>query len=120
MSKNPITHIELSATDPKSAGQFYGGLFDWKITEVPEMNYTMFENEEGHGGGFVTVGEQGYSAGDIVPYVTVEDIEATLARVEELGGSTDVGKTEIPGMGWYAIFSDPTGNRVGLYTGLEQ
>jgi predicted enzyme related to lactoylglutathione lyase len=28
-----------------------------------------------------------------------------------------VPKTEIPGMGWYAIFSDPTGNRIGLFTG---
>jgi ferritin-like metal-binding protein YciE len=25
-------------------------------------------------------------------------------------------KTEIPGMGWYAIFADPTGNRLGLFS----
>jgi predicted enzyme related to lactoylglutathione lyase len=120
MSKHPITHIELSAVDPKTAGKFYGDLFGWKVEEVPEMNYVMFENEEGHGGGFVSVGEQGFSAGDILPYVSVDDIDAALARVGELGGSTVVGKTEIPGMGWYAIFTDPTGNRVGLYIGMEQ
>ena len=33
-----------------------------------------------------------------------------------LGASTLVPKTEIPGTGWFAIFTDPTGNRMALYT----
>jgi predicted enzyme related to lactoylglutathione lyase len=27
-----------------------------------------------------------------------------------------VPKTEIPGIGWFGVFTDPTGNKVGLYT----
>jgi predicted enzyme related to lactoylglutathione lyase len=120
MSQHPITHIELSAKDPSGAGKFYGDLFGWKIVEMPEMNYVTFESEEGHGGGFVTVGEQGFEVGDIVPYVTVPDIDAALARAEELGGKMLMPKTEIPGVGWFAHFSDPTGNRLALYTSLEE
>jgi predicted enzyme related to lactoylglutathione lyase len=120
MFQHPITHIELSAKDPSGAGKFYGDLFGWKIVEMPEMNYVTFESEEGHGGGFVTVGEQGFEVGDIVPYVTVPDIDAALARAEELGGKMLMPKTEIPGVGWFAHFSDPTGNRLALYTSLEE
>jgi predicted enzyme related to lactoylglutathione lyase len=28
-------------------------------------------------------------------------------------------KTEIPGFGWFGMFMDPTGNRVGLYTSMN-
>jgi predicted enzyme related to lactoylglutathione lyase len=27
---------------------------------------------------------------------------------------------EIPGAGWLAVFTDPMGNRIGLYTGMPQ
>ena len=49
-------------------------------------------------------------------YVGTDDIEASLAKAESLGGSTIVPKTEIPGQGWFAVFTDPTGNRMALYT----
>ena len=45
----------------------------------------------------------------------VDDIEATLAKVGQLGGTTLVPKQEVPGMGWFAWFKDPEGNVVGLW-----
>ena len=45
-----------------------------------------------------------------------EEIEK---KIESLGGQTLLPKTEIPNIGWFALFADPTGNRVGLFTGLE-
>jgi predicted enzyme related to lactoylglutathione lyase len=35
---------------------------------------------------------------------------------EALGGKILTPRSEIPGMGWYGLFSDPTGNLVGLFT----
>jgi hypothetical protein len=52
-------------------------------------------------------------------YVGTDDIEATLAKAETLGGEILVPKSEIPGQGWFGMFSDPTGNQIGLFTGLE-
>ena len=43
MSKHPIVHIEFSAENLESAGQFYTDLFGWKITQMPDMGYAMFE-----------------------------------------------------------------------------
>jgi predicted enzyme related to lactoylglutathione lyase len=28
-------------------------------------------------------------------------------------------KTEIPHVGWWGVFSDPTGNRIALYTSMR-
>jgi predicted enzyme related to lactoylglutathione lyase len=51
------------------------------------------------------------------PVVTidVDDIDATLARVEELGGSTVQGRQEVGEMGWSAYFKDAEGNVMGLW-----
>lgn len=119
MSAHPIVHFEFSAADREAAGQFYHELFGWKITQDQEMNYAMFESPEGVGGGLNPVSENN-PAGTVIVYVGTEDIEASLAKAETLGANTIVPKSEIPGMGWFAMFSDPTGNVVGLYTSINQ
>ena len=50
-------------------------------------------------------------------YLANDDIEKTLAKAEALGGEVVVSKMEIPGVGWYGFFTDPSGNRIGLFTG---
>lgn len=115
MPKHPIIHIEFSAHSLEAAAQFYAELFDWKMQPMPEMNYTTFEAEGGPGGGFDPVSEQ-IPAGLVLVYVATDDIEASLAKAESLGGKTIVPKTEIPHVGWFGIFLDPTGNSVGLFT----
>jgi len=79
--------------------------------------------EGGPGGGFVEVGQSGvpieYKTDSFLVYVSTDDIDATLAKVESLGGKTLMPKTEIPQVGWWGVFSDPTGNRVALYTSLR-
>lgn len=120
MSRHPIVHIELSTQDSAESAKFYGGLFGWKTQAVPEMNYTTFDTGEGSpGGGFNPLGEQ-VKAGEVFIAVGTDDIDASLAKAESLGGATVVPKTEIPQTGWFALFRDPTGNRVGLFTGMEQ
>lgn len=118
MSKHNIVHIEFSAQELGSAGKFYGDLFGWKIEQVPEMNYATFETKDGLGGGLNPVGEN-YPAGTVLVYVGTDDIEASLEKAESLGGKSVTPKTEIPGMGWFALFTDPTGNLVGLFKDLE-
>ena len=118
MSKHPIVHIEFSAKDRVVAGKFYGEVFGWKITQDEKMNYGMFEYEDGRGGGFNPVSDQ-YPAGTVTVYIHADDIEATLQKIEAHGGKTIIPKSEIPGVGWFAFFNDPTGNTVALLTGIE-
>ncbi len=117
MSKHPFVHIEISAKNLDAASKFYTDLFGWKVDFLPEMNYTTFEPGEGVGGGFNPVTAEN-PAGTVIVYIGTDDIEATLAKIAQLGGKTLVPKTEIPGMGWFAIFADPTGNKIGLFTAI--
>lgn len=116
MSDHPIAHIEFSANDPEETGKFYNELFDWKLESMPQMDYVTFETEPGRGGGFPRVDNETIKPGDVIVYVQTDDIQASLAKVEMLGGKTLQPKTEIPEIGWFAFFTDPTGNRVALFT----
>ena len=117
MSSHPIVQVEFSAKDLEAAAKFYAALFGWKTESMPEMNYVTFEAEGGPGGGFNPLSEQ-VKAGDVLVYVATDDVQASLAKAESLGGKTLVPKTEIPKIGWFGIFADPTGNMVGLFTGM--
>ncbi len=119
MSKHTIIHVEFSTSDREASGKFYSELFGWKVQQIPEMNYATFDTGEGVGGGLNPV-QEGYPAGTVAVYVQSDDIEATLEKAEALGGKTIVPKSEIPGVGWFAFFADPTGNQIGLLTTLPE
>jgi predicted enzyme related to lactoylglutathione lyase len=120
MSSHPIVHIELSTSNHRESADFYSKIFGWDTQHDEEMNYTMWGTGEGQlGGGFNPVSDD-LPAGTVIVYIGTDDIEASLATIGANGGSTIVPKTEIPGMGWFALFQDPSGNTVGLYTGMGQ
>lgn len=119
MSKRNIVHVEIPAVNTESAGKFYADLFGWKTQPMPEMNYVMWEAGEGDEyGGFPQVSEEN-PAGQVLIYIASDDIDADLKKVEKLGGKVLRPKVEIPGMGWYGVFQDPTGNVLALYTSLK-
>lgn len=116
MSKRNIVHVEIPAADQTAAGTFYQQLFGWKITPIPEMNYTMWESSDAvSSGGFPGVSQE-FPAGQVIVYIDSDDIDADLKQVEKLGGKVVRVKEEIPGFGWFGIFRDPTGNILALYT----
>lgn len=118
MSKRNVVHVEIPAVHVESAGKFYESLFGWKIQSMPEINYTGWEAGDGSGGGFPEVSETN-PAGQVLVYIASDDIEVDLKNVERLGGKIIHPKTEIPQTGWFAIFMDPTGNMLGLYTSMH-
>ena len=115
VSKRNVVHVEIPAADVPAASKFYQDLFGWKMEHAAEFDYTLWEDGSGYGGGFTKVSDES-PAGQVVVYIQSDDIEADLKRVEALGGSVVVPKTEIPGTGWFAHFKDPTGNLLALYT----
>jgi predicted enzyme related to lactoylglutathione lyase len=124
VSNHPIVHIEFPATDPKADGHFYATVFGWKVETDPSYDYTMFSAEGGPGGGFPKAGGAGgpvtYNVGQPLVYIGTDDIDASLAKVKSHGGKVVAPKMEIPGVGWFAIFSDPAGNHVALFTNLPR
>jgi len=117
MSKHQIVHIEFSAKDPIEMRNFYSNLFGWETDHMEDMDYVTFEGGDGPGGDFPRVGEN-IKAGSVLVYISTDDVDISLAKAESLGGMILTPKTEIPMTGWFGIFSDPSGNAVGLFQSL--
>ena len=120
MAHGDITHVEIPADDPERAKAFYSGLFGWEIGDMPGFEgYSMWMAPNKISGG--AIGKRGDSVPQqLTDYIEVDSIDAALEKVAELGGTVDVGKTDIGGdMGWTALFTDTEGNSMGLYQAGE-
>ena len=114
---NPFVHVELSTTDPAKAKSFYGQLFDWKLEDTemgPDMTYTMIQPGEGTGGGLMKQMMPG-APSSWLAYVVVDDVKASTAKAKSLGAAVVKDVSEVPGMGWFSIITDPTGAALGLW-----
>ena len=114
----PVAFFEISSPDHERAQKFYGELFGWQVAADPAMGgYGLVDTAAGDGaiGGGIGPVEDGAADGVRI-YVRVDDLEASLQRAEQLGGTRLVPPTELPaGYGWFALFADPDGNTVGLW-----
>ena len=118
MSKRNVVHIEIPASDTKSSAKFYESVFGWKMEHNTEFDYTMWADGAGSGGGFVSMSDEN-AAGKILVYIDSDDIDADLKKIAVLGGTVLKPKTEIPGTGWYAVFKDPAGHHLAIYTSMH-
>jgi predicted enzyme related to lactoylglutathione lyase len=118
-----VVHFELPADDVERAQHFYREAFGWQLASMPGMGYTMITtaptNEQGRPAepGAINGGMLARQGPITAPVVTigVDDIDATLAAVEKLGGSTALGRQAVGDMGFSAYFTDPEGNVMGLW-----
>lgn len=111
-SAQPVVHWEIQAKNPVKVQKFYAELFAWKISAEDPTNYGMVASKAGSLG---IDGGIGASAGTskVTFYVQVENIPATLAKCERLGGKTIMPRTDL-GMVTMAMFQDVEGNQIGL------
>jgi uncharacterized protein len=108
-----IVHIEIPADDTERAREFWGSLFGWEFNNYPGPNeYHLFTIEKDRSGGAITNMEAGKKG--TRPYFAVDDINAGVARVQELGGQAG-DAMPVPTMGWFATCTDPHGNEFGLW-----
>ena len=113
---------ELVTTDAKAANDFYSRLLGWSTEDMPMegMTYTILKvGEEGVGGVMSTPpGAEGTPPHWGV-YVTVDDVDATARKAEELGAKTIVPPTDIPDVGRFYMFQDPQGAVLSVITYLN-
>jgi predicted enzyme related to lactoylglutathione lyase len=108
----PVTWFEISSANSKDLREFYATAFDWRLNPVEGFPYALVDTgvEGAIPGG---IGEA-QGPNQVIFYVEVDDPQAYLDRIEELGGKTVVPVTELPGLVTFAHFADPEGNVVGL------
>jgi len=118
-----VIHFEIPANDVEKIKTFYTSLFGWKIEKVPGgMEYyvitTVPVDEKGNllrpgvNGGLYKKDQPQQQP---VNYIYVESVDEYSKKVESLGGKIVVPKTEVQGMGWFALAQDPEGNTFGIF-----
>jgi predicted enzyme related to lactoylglutathione lyase len=106
-----IDYIEFAVTDIAEAKRFYGAAFGWSFQDYG-ADYASFEDGR-LAGGFARADEVARGGPLVVIYAL--KLEASLARIEEAGGTVVRPIFEFPG-GRRFHFTDPSGNELAVWS----
>lgn len=111
--------VELGTTDAAAAKKYYGELFGWSFDDTPAgpgMVYTMCKKGEDLVAALYPMGKE---MGGVPPhwlsYVTVDDVDATSAKVSASGGKLIKGPFDVMDVGRMSVVEDPSGGVLALW-----
>jgi uncharacterized protein len=112
-----FTWFELPTTDVDGAKKFYSALLGWDFTTMgPEMGNYAIINLNGAGiGGIFPKDEQAQTA-MWRNVISVDDVDASVEKVQQLGGKIIVPIMDIPTVGRSCMIQDPQGAMIQLIT----
>jgi len=110
---HPVVHAEIRSQDPDATRRFFADLFGWKIASEGAFPGYTFIDTGAPGGTFVAISPRQSTEDEVLFFVAVEDVEATLARAEQLGGSIVQPAQHVPGTS-FGVFADAQGHKVGV------
>jgi predicted enzyme related to lactoylglutathione lyase len=112
-------HFDITADDPERAVAFYEKVFGWKLTHWEGGGPTDYwlivtgdDSEPGINGGLSRRPDG--DAPSTTNTISVDSLDDAVAAVTEAGGEIVHERMPIPGVGWFAAFSDTEGNSFGL------
>lgn len=112
---------ELATPDVEKAREFYSEVLGWSWREMDMgegTSYTIWEVDGEDVGGAMQMSGPEWEG--IPPhwmsYVAVDDVDARTAKVAEMGGTVNHGPMDIPGVGRFAVVTDPAGAVLSLMT----
>jgi uncharacterized protein len=105
-----VSYLRIAAPDVTRSAVYYRAVFGWQTDE----NAGRFQDVTGHVIGHFMAELPVAGEAGVVPYVYVQDVDATLARVAGAGGQVTV-RPYAEGDLWVAMTRDPAGNAVGVW-----
>ena len=110
---HPVIHAEIRSEDPDATRSFFADLFGWKVaSEGGFPGYTFIDTGSDNGPAVAISPRQG-AEDEVLFFVSVDDVVATLAKAEELGGTVTQPAQEVPGV-TFAVLADAQGHKVGI------
>ncbi len=119
MQHGAFSWNELMTTDVPAAKAFYAELFGWEMQdeEMPALTYTLLKAGGREVGGMMKIPpESNGMPAAWGSYVTVDNVDRQISRVESLGGKVIMAPRDIPNVGRFAVISDPQGAILTLIT----
>ncbi|MCR4317903.1 MAG: VOC family protein [Planctomycetes bacterium] len=115
---------ELMTHEPGKSREFYGSLFGWEFKDenMGEFTYTIIRKGETHVGGMMGMSGPDFEGvpNHWVSYVLVEDVHVAASKIQELGGHVIHGPAQVPNVGEFVVFADPSGAVVAAWKSLQQ
>lgn len=114
---------ELVTPDRDASAAFFTQLLGWRRDDqqMEAGSYTIFWQGETMVAGMMDLAGM---PEDVPPhwmgYIAVADVDASAARVGELGGTVHLPPTDIPGVGRFCVVADPGGAVLSLITMAER
>lgn len=110
--------VDLMAADLDGAKKFYGALFDWSFDDGgPQMgHYNRILVRGKQVAGMMAIGpdmKHVHSAWNV--YFDTKDLDASLAKVTEAGGTTVMGPQDVMDLGRMAFCMDSAGGAFGFW-----
>lgn len=119
--KRLVSFFEIPVLDFRRAVKFYEGLFGVTLSvfECEKEKMACFPEEDGLCPGAISWSSEFDfvpSAQGVLVSFKCENLDWALSFVESNGGKIVIPKTkiEVEGRGWFAVFLDCEGNRIGL------
>ena len=110
---HPVVHVEIRSQDPDGTRAFLGELFGWKVASEGAYPGYTFIDTGGDAPPQTAIGPRQATEDEVLFFVAVEDVAATLARAETLGGTVIQSAQQVPGAS-FGVFADPHGHRIGV------
>jgi predicted enzyme related to lactoylglutathione lyase len=113
---------EVETPAPELFQRFHEALWGWSFAPAFEgselgRDYWLIRTGTGGSGGLQRAASEAEPHAGVRLYFEVDDLEATLRRVAELGGRIERGRTFLGGDDrWFANVIDPSGVSFGLWT----
>ena len=120
---NSLCWNELVTSDANAAVKFYTGLFGWKTEAMPmgDVPYTVLKNGDLPIAGLMPQPKDMRGAPTSwMAYFAVNDCDATMKKVERLGGKVCMPPHDIPNVGRFAILADPEGATFAVIKNLPR
>jgi uncharacterized protein len=110
---HPVVHVEIRSQDPDATREFFGELFGWQIASEGGFPGYTFIDTGVEGLPYTAISPRQSDQDEVLFFVGVADVAATLKRAEELGGTIIQPAQEVPGT-TFGVFADAHGHRVGV------
>ncbi len=110
---HPVIHAEIRSQDPDATRDFCAQLFGWQAAAEGGLpGYTFMDTGVKEGPAVAISPRQG-TEDEVLFFVAVEDVPATLSRAEELGGTIVQPTQQVPGVS-FGVIADAQGHRIGV------
>jgi hypothetical protein len=104
---------ELMTSDPKAAESYYRSVMGWDMKDAGMADaYTLLSAGPAMIGGLMAIPDAARAKGarpSWAGYIGVDDVDGTVQRVKSAGGTIHHPPTDIPGVGRFAVVTDPHG-----------